>query len=145
MARLEIDPFEIGRRGLAIPFREFPIWLGCALWPFAATALDVAARRGLIVMPAEATAPIDWIAGTIFEWCWMIALCRSTTRQIVTFPAWRGFWLFVLLNLVLAALWWLFTVLLGIFSVAAYAGFAPFIGVSGTGVQVMGVVLAIST
>jgi hypothetical protein len=99
MARNEIDPFEIGRRGLAIPFREFPIWLACALWPFAAATMVELSRRGMIALPDWAADPISWIAAAIFDWCWMTALCRSTVFQLATFPVARGFWLFLILKL----------------------------------------------
>lgn len=143
MAKREIDPFEIGRRGLAIPFREFPIWFACATWPFAAAALAEATRRGLIAVPEAALEPIDWIATAIFDWCWMTALCRSTVLQLVTFPAMRAFWLFLLLSLGLELAWWLFGGLLSILGVAAYLGLVPFTDWSGLGVQLIGILLAV--
>ena len=145
MAQREIDPFEIGRRGLAIPFREFPIWLACALWPFAMAALDEAIRRGAIAIPDWVTEPADWVTGAIFDWCWMTALCRSTTLQLLTFPAARSFWLFLVLQVGLSVFSWLFSGLLEILFFAAFAGDIPFTDISGTGVQLLAILLAVPT
>ena len=144
MARHEIDPFGIGRRGLAIPFREFPIWFACALWPLAVAILEEAARRGIVTVPDWANTPAEWIAMAIFDWCWMTALCRSTTIQLVTFPAERCFWLFLLLKLALDGLRWLFYAVLSILALAGYSGIIPFIDWTGSGVQLLSGGLAVA-
>lgn len=142
MASREIDPFEIGRRSLAIPFREFPIWFVCALWPFAWAIGMALAKRHAIVIPPLLRDPAGWIVDTIFDWCWMTALCRSTTLQVLTFPAKRGFWLFLVLNLGLSAAFAAFSLLLGILIGAALEGGVFFIDVSGSLVQLVGVIAA---
>jgi len=145
MARREIDPFEIGRRSLAIPFRELPLWFACALYPFAGAFLEEAGRRGWISLSDWVATPVDWLTEAIFEWCWMTVLCRSTVLHLVTFPLARGFWLFLLLQLGLALFWWLYEGLLSILGFAAYMGLVPFTDLTGMAVQVAGVVLAIPT
>jgi len=144
MARNEIDSFEIGRRALAIPFRELPIWLACAIWPFAAAVLLELSRRGTVTLADWALEPVSWIADAIFSWCWMTALCRSTVLQLVTFPVAPGFWLFLILNLGLELVWWGFSAILGIVGVAAYAGYIPFLDWDGIAIQLIGLLLTLS-
>jgi len=143
MARRDIDPFEIGRRGFTITFREFPIWLACAVFPFAAAVLVALARRQSIEVSPWIVEPARWIADAIFDWCWMTALCRSTTLQLLTFPATRGFWLFLILLAGLDAAWWVYSNALGIIGFAAITGGVLLIDLEGPLVQVAGIILLV--
>ncbi|HVZ00396.1 MAG TPA: hypothetical protein VHA35_12875 [Dongiaceae bacterium] len=140
MATRDIDPFEIGRRGLAIPFREFPIWLACAVWPFAFAVGTAYARRHAIDVPPLVRTPARWLADAIFDWCWMTALCRSTLLHLLTFPARRGFWLFLVVTLGLSAFSTALAAMLGTLVTAAMWGGIFFLDVSGPLVQIAGVV-----
>jgi hypothetical protein len=142
MAQREIDPFEIGRRGLAVPFREFPIWFACAFWPFALTIGGIVLRARGGEIPPVINAPAGWIAGAIFDWCWMTALARNTTIQLITFPAAPSFWLFVVLKLGLSAASWIFSGLLSLVLFAALDGEMPYLDLSGPLVQVGALMLA---
>jgi hypothetical protein len=141
MATPDIDPFEIGRRGLAIPFREFPIWLACALWPFAFAVAIAIAQKQAADTPPLVRGPVGWIVDTVFDWCWMTALCRSTVRQFLTFPAARGFWLLIVLKLCLSVLSWVLRALLAVLATAAFAGTIPYIDASGVWIQLAGIVI----
>jgi len=142
MAQRDIDPFEIGRRGLAIPFREFPIWFDCAFWPFAIAIGSAVARSQSIEISPLLVQPVGWGAEAIFDWCWMIALSRGTSLHLLTFPIHRSFWLFVVLKLGLSAIGWAFSALLSILFSAALVGEVMFLDVSGPLVQLVALILA---
>jgi hypothetical protein len=138
MARQELDPFEAGRLGLTIPWRDLGIWFACALGPFA--VLVLAELHGS-TRPEWLWEVLDGVSVAIFDWCWMAALCRTTARPIVTFPIERSFWLFLILQAGIAVVWWLFSALIGMVGLAAFTGHVLLLDSSGVGVQVIASIL----